>query len=280
VLRGSLLVLVCACHGDAKPAAPEQSKHDALVILCTFDGVPGRVTNKEVRHLIDGFADEHPWEIEKQILQLARDAGLSQCHPLDVLTNIRAHNGVDVPLLADDRSTVPLDPGRTFAITAAGVAIEDAGTFRLGQLDDLGKYAPLVDGPIAARFAVDRAVNVHTFARMYDACRRAGVHDIELLVTTPTETRAVVLDAPKAAADGSTPQTVAVVSVGARIELAGKVMTPNEMRAAFAGSAADRVFIVAEPTVPMQRLADVIALVGGHATLGDFSMPAPVPSPR
>jgi hypothetical protein len=280
VLRGALLVLVCACHRGPKPAAPEQSKHDAMEILCTFDGAPDRVTNKEVRHIIDGFAHEHPWEIEKQILQLARDAGLAQCHPLDVLTNIRAHNGVDVPLLADDRSTVPLEPGRTFAITAAGVMIEDAGTFHVGQLDDLGKYAPLVDGPIAARFAVDRAINVHTFAPMYDAFRRAGLHDIELLVTTPTGTRAVVLDAPKAAADGSAAQTVAVVSVGARIELAGKAMTPDELRAAFAASVPDRVFLVAEPSVPMQRLADVIALAGGHATLGDFSVPAPVPAPR
>lgn len=90
--RGALLVLVCACHSDPKPAAQEQSKQEALAILCVSSGVPERVTNKELRTVVDGFADKHPWELEKQILELARDAGLRDCHPLDALTRIRAHN--------------------------------------------------------------------------------------------------------------------------------------------------------------------------------------------
>jgi hypothetical protein len=71
-----------------------------------------------------------------------------------------------------------------------------------------------------------------------------------------------------------------MLTVGATMELGGKTMTPDELRATFASSPPDRVFIVAEPTVPMQRIAEVMALAGGHATLGDLSEPAPVPPPE
>lgn len=279
MLRCALLLPLCACHDTPKAAPPKQSEAAALTILCTSDGGLEQVTNPEVRRILDSFADARPWDIAKQILLRARDAGLADCHPVDALTAIRARNGVDVPLLEDDRGTVPADRGRTFAITRARITIEDATTIGVDHLDDLGKYAPLIDGPVAARFAVDRAVDYHAFAVTYDALRRNGVGDVELIVTTPTQTHALVLH--KAKAIASTPphvQTSALISVGAMIELDDKVVPLDGLRQAVAATNADRVFVTVDASVPMQRLAEVIAAAGGHVTLGTPLVP-PVPPP-
>lgn len=278
MLRCSLPLLLCACHKPPKAAQPKQSEIEALTILCTSNGVPEQVTNQDVRRVIDGFADARPWDIAKQIVKRAHDAGLTDCHPVDVLTGIRARNGVDVPLLEDDRGTVPADPGRTFAITRSRLTIEDAATIDIDHLDALGKYSPLIDGPVAARFAVDRAVDYHTFALMYDALRRNHVGDVELLVTTPTQTHAVVLDEAKAIADTPRMYTNDFISVGALIELDHKVVPLDELGQALAANKADRVFVTVEPSVPMQRFAEVVAAAGGHVTLGTALLP-PSPPP-
>lgn len=109
-----------------------------------------------------------------------------------------------------------------------------------------------------------------------DSLFMAGlVRDFELLVRTPTQTRAVWVVHPRAL-ESDQMQTVAVVKVGDTIELNGEPATPAQLAAIHA----DQITVVPEMTVTMQRIADVIAMTGGRATLGGLNLPTVVPPPK
>lgn len=179
--------------------------------------------------------------------------------------------GVDLPVLADDHGTVPADPGATVTISAKTVVLDDGSSFPLDQLEAAHLRQPDY-GPVTVRAAVARTTTVHTFDAIF---AEVIDRDFELLVRTPSQVRAVRIERWKAM-ESDTMQTLAVVSVGDTIRLNGAAAGPTELAAIHA----DRVVIVPEPSVTMQRLAEVIAMTGGRATLGAASLPAaPVPAP-
>lgn len=284
-------VWLAACRGEDKPAKPEQSEHDAVALLCGAQPAPSRdpalhdwlaqqVTNPHIRHFLDGIAEEFPWDIEKQIEKLGRDAAVSPCHPLEGLAGIRARNGIDVPLLADARGTVSLEEGPTIAITPARVTIESVGSFDIARLDEMRAHVPALDGPSVTRFAVDRNVTFRTLRDVMGEFAQLGVHHSNLVVTTPDEARAVVLALPKAQASTGATQSMAAINLGAMLRFNGEQVTFDGLRSRIASSKPDQIFVIPEPDVTVQRLAEALAITGDRTYLGDALLPHVEPAPR
>lgn len=174
---------------------------------------------------------------------------------------------VELPVLPDDRGTLPADRGMTVTITATRVSIEDVGDFDPAKPDEIRERmrSVHVDGPTL--LAIDRAVTMRTLGVLYDRVLHSELGELELVVTAAKQTRVVIIDNEHVSPSVENP-TYGVVTLGATLFFNGEAVTLDELRARVAKSPPDRVFVMPEPDVTVQRIAEAIAAAGGHATLG------------
>ena len=199
-----------------------------------------------------------------------RDAGEQPAKP-----------GIELPSLPDERGTLPLDPGRTITITAMRLNIEGVGDFDVAKPDEIRerlRSAQLPPGSM--HLEIDRSLAMGKLGEIYDRVLHSGPFgELELVVTTPKQARMVIIDHAKALASSEAAK-LAVVTIGPKLFLDGVAVTLDELRTQIAKSPPDRVFLVAEPDVTIQRTAEAIAAAGGHVMLANGLLPErPEPLP-
>jgi hypothetical protein len=126
--------------------------------------------------------------------------------------------------------------------------------------------------------AVRRDATYHVILPSLEELRRGGAHDFEILVAVANERRMLLIERSRAIAGGGT-LSVAVIKAGQIITFGGEPITLEALPAKLSREPPDRVIVLPDPDITMQRLAEVIAACGGRVLLDSASLPSVTPAP-
>ena len=171
-----------------------------------------------------------------------------------------------------DRAATTLDIPTLTSLTGTSELVASAKIIRLtGAPNEVAAQRAALPERGPALIAIGAVVTLQTIGPSLDALRSAGVSELGLVVTVSNARRMLVIEG-RVPASADPSASVAIVTVGTTVTLAGIPTKLDALPAAVAG--AGRVVVLPDRDITMQRLADVIAACGGQVFIGKGTLPS------
>lgn len=298
-----VLVCLCACknHHEEQPpvraeAPPPQSFAEAMQAVCASKlddaaSFKAHVSNPEVIAMVQAIGDAPPAKRIATLRAAVAKANLGSCTALEKLLAVPAANAPTVTGLG----LVELAPH------AIAISATDTGLVVDGKAAELANLEQVMTGIAKAKaggtlvrvqLVVAPALTAQMLNQLVAAIDKAGFKDLALVVNANGISRAIPFASRDVAAGHGVRPEVAISaatlrlysgdgSEGTQDKPKATVGSPAELAAALKELVARRwhgvrtdddrwVYVTVDPATPIQRLADVLAVVRATADGGEL----------